>query len=62
MAVLTDAHNGNALARLRKVDLVPFFDYIISFDMTGCKKPAPDSVFIGVETFTDFTYGDATCW
>ena len=49
MAILTDAHNGNALARLRKVDLARFFDHIISFDMTGCKKPAPDAFFLALE-------------
>jgi len=48
MAVLTDAHNGNALARLRKVDLACFFDHIISFDMTGCKKPAPDAFLLAL--------------
>jgi len=49
MAVLTDAHNGNALARLRKVDLARFFDHIISLDMTGCKKPAPDAFLLALK-------------
>jgi len=49
MAVLTDAHNGNALARLRKVDLARFFDHIISCDMTGCKKPAPDAFLLALK-------------
>ena len=49
MAVLTDAHNGNALARLRKVDLARFFDHIISFDMTGAKKPAPDAFLLALK-------------
>jgi putative hydrolase of the HAD superfamily len=49
LAVLTDAHNGNALARLRKVDLVEYFDYVISFDMTGAKKPAPDAFLLALK-------------
>jgi putative hydrolase of the HAD superfamily len=49
MAVLTDAHNGNALARLRKVDLARFFDHVISFDMTGAKKPAPDAFLLALK-------------
>jgi putative hydrolase of the HAD superfamily len=49
MAVLTDAHNGNALARLRKVDLARFFDHVISFDMTGAKKPAPDAFLLALQ-------------
>jgi putative hydrolase of the HAD superfamily len=49
MAVLTDAHNGNAIARLRKVDLADYFDYIISFDMTGAKKPAPDAFLLALK-------------
>jgi len=49
LAVLTDAHNGNALARLRKTDLFDFFDFIISYDMTGAKKPAPDAFLLALE-------------
>ena len=48
MAVLTDAHNGNALARLRRTDLFDFFDFIISYDMTGAKKPAPDAFLLAL--------------
>jgi putative hydrolase of the HAD superfamily len=49
LAVLTDAHNGNALARLRKTDLFQYFDHIISFDMTGAKKPAPDPFLLAMK-------------
>ena len=49
LAVLTDAHNGNALARLRKVGLAEYLDYIISFDMTGAKKPAPDAFLLALK-------------
>jgi len=49
LAIVTDAINGNALARLRKVGLAEYFDYIISFDMTGAKKPAPDAFFLALK-------------
>ena len=49
LAVLTDAHNGNALARLRKTDLFQYFDHVISFDMTGAKKPAPDAFLLALK-------------
>jgi HAD superfamily hydrolase (TIGR01509 family) len=48
LAVLTDAHNGNALARLRKTDLFQYFDHVISYDMTGAKKPAPDAFLLAL--------------
>jgi putative hydrolase of the HAD superfamily len=49
LAIVTDAVNGNALARLRKVGLAEFFDHVISFDMTGAKKPAPDAFLLALE-------------
>ena len=49
MAVLTDAINGNALARLRKVGLAEYFDFVISYDMTGAKKPAPDAFLLALQ-------------
>jgi HAD superfamily hydrolase (TIGR01509 family) len=49
LAVLTDAHNGNAMARLRRTGLSLFFDYVISYDMTGAKKPAPDAFVLALK-------------
>lgn len=49
LAIVTDAHNGNALARLRKTGLSEFFDYVISYDMTGAKKPAPDAFLLALK-------------
>jgi putative hydrolase of the HAD superfamily len=49
LVVLTDAHNGNAMARLRRTGLFDFFDFIISYDMTGAKKPAPDAFLLALE-------------
>jgi putative hydrolase of the HAD superfamily len=31
------------------VDLARFFDFIISFDMTGAKKPAPDAFLLALK-------------
>ncbi|WAC05132.1 MAG: HAD family hydrolase [Methanoregula sp.] len=42
LAVVTDAHNGNALKRLRKAGLEEFFDAIITMDMHGKAKPSPE--------------------
>jgi putative hydrolase of the HAD superfamily len=49
LAIVTDAINGNALARLRKVGLAEYFDHVISFDMTGAKKPAPDAFLLALK-------------
>jgi putative hydrolase of the HAD superfamily len=49
LVVLTDAHNGNAVARLRRTGLFDFFDFIISYDMTGAKKPAPDAFLLALK-------------
>ena len=40
LGVLTDAHNGNAMKRLKKAGLEEFFDVIITMDMHGKAKPS----------------------
>jgi putative hydrolase of the HAD superfamily len=42
LAVVTDAHNGNALKRLRKAGLEEYFDAIVTMDMHGKAKPSPE--------------------
>ena len=49
LAVVTDAHRVNALMRLRKAGLDGFFDHVISYDMTGAKKPAPDAFLLALK-------------
>jgi putative hydrolase of the HAD superfamily len=44
LAVVTDACDGNATARLRKANLLHLFDVVVSAEMTGRKKPNPDSI------------------
>jgi putative hydrolase of the HAD superfamily len=50
LAIVTDAHNGNAKKRLQKAGLDMFFDCIISPDMSGSSKPAPDSFLLALQT------------
>lgn len=49
LAVVTDAENGKAIARLRKTNLEKYFDVIVSADMCGKRKPEPDSILLALE-------------
>jgi putative hydrolase of the HAD superfamily len=49
LAVVTDAHNGNATARLRKTGLLHLLDIVVSADMAGRKKPNPDSIKLALK-------------
>ena len=49
LAVVTDARNGHAVARLKKTNLFNLFDAIISIEMTGKKKPEPDSIKLALK-------------
>jgi len=49
LAVVTDASRTDAIARLRKTDLLLFFDYIIPAELSGKRKPAPDSFALALE-------------
>ncbi|RLI77075.1 HAD family hydrolase, partial [Archaeoglobales archaeon] len=49
LAVVTDALNGHALSRLRKAGLLHLFDVVVSADMTGKKKPEPDSIKLALQ-------------
>ena len=42
MVIVTDAEQPDALLRLTRSGLSGFFDHIVSFDLVGIKKPAPD--------------------
>jgi putative hydrolase of the HAD superfamily len=50
MAIVTDAYSKDATLRLEKINLLPFFDCLIAFDMTGKKKPATDSFRMALKT------------
>ena len=49
LAVVTDACNHNATARLRKTNLLHLLDVVISADMTSKKKPEPDSIRLALD-------------
>jgi len=48
LAVVTDAHNSNALKRLRKAGLDQFFDAVITMDMSGKAKPSPEPFLLAM--------------
>jgi len=39
MGIVTDAHSKDATLRLEKIGLLPFFHGLVSYDMSGRKKP-----------------------
>ncbi|MDO9035956.1 MAG: HAD family hydrolase [Methanoregula sp.] len=49
LGVVTDAHNGNALKRLRKAGLEEYFDAIVTKDMHGKAKPSPEPFLLGMK-------------
>jgi putative hydrolase of the HAD superfamily len=48
LAVVTDAHNGDAMKRLKKAGLEEFFDAVITMDMHGKAKPSPEPFLISM--------------
>jgi putative hydrolase of the HAD superfamily len=42
MGIVTDAHSRDAVLRLEKTGLLPFFCCMVTFDLVGVKKPAPE--------------------
>jgi putative hydrolase of the HAD superfamily len=49
MGIVTDAHSRDACRRLEKTGLLTFFSHIVSFDMIGQKKPAPEPFLLALE-------------
>jgi len=49
MGIITDAHSKDATLRLEKVGLLPFFCGMVTSDMVGVKKPAPDPFLFALE-------------
>jgi putative hydrolase of the HAD superfamily len=49
MGIITDAHSKDATLRLEKVGLLPFFCGMVTYDMVGVKKPAPDPFLFALE-------------
>jgi putative hydrolase of the HAD superfamily len=49
LAVVTDAFTENANARLKKSGLLEYFDTVVTADVSGAKKPEPDSILLAIE-------------
>jgi putative hydrolase of the HAD superfamily len=49
MAIVTDAHSRDATIRLEKSGLLSFFTCIVSCDLAGAKKPAPEPFLTALE-------------
>ncbi|WP_445476369.1 HAD family hydrolase [Methanococcoides methylutens] len=39
LALVTDAHSHNATKRLKRMQITEYFDFLVTTDMTGAKKP-----------------------
>jgi putative hydrolase of the HAD superfamily len=57
LAIVTDAFFDNTVARLKKTELFEYFDLIVTADMTGTKKPAPDTLILALQRL-DLTEDD----
>jgi len=49
MAVVTDAEHPDAMLRLDKCGLTPYFDCMVTYDKVGVKKPAPEPFFAALD-------------
>lgn len=49
MAIVTDAFSKDAIMRLEKVGLLPYFCGMVSYDMVGVKKPSPEPFLFALE-------------
>ena len=49
MGIVTDAHSKDAILRLEKAGLLPFFCGMATYDMVGVKKPAPDPFLLALD-------------
>ena len=49
MCIVTDAHSRDATLRLGKIGLLPYFSGLVSFDMTGQKKPSPEPFLLALD-------------
>ncbi len=50
LVIITDADTHHALARLTKVGLLNYFDFIVAADTTGTKKPDPAHFLFALDT------------
>jgi putative hydrolase of the HAD superfamily len=48
MGIVTDAHSRDAVRRLEKAGLLPFFSCMVTYDLVKVKKPAPEPFIIAL--------------
>ena len=49
MAIITDAHSRDAVRRLEKAGLLPFFCCMVTYDLVGVKKPAHEPFIVALD-------------
>jgi putative hydrolase of the HAD superfamily len=49
MAIVTDAHSRDAVRRLEKAGLLPFFSCMVTYDLVRVKKPASEPFIIALD-------------
>jgi len=49
MGIITDAHSRDAVRRLEKADLLPFFTCMITYDLVRVKKPAHEPFIVALD-------------
>ena len=49
LCIVTDAHSRDATLRMEKAGLLPFFDGLVSCDLSGAKKPSPEPFLTALE-------------
>ena len=50
LAIVTDAHTKNATQRLQRLQLLDSFDALVTTDIAGAKKPAPEIFYHALNT------------
>jgi len=49
MGIITDAHSRDAVRRLEKADLLPFFTCMVTYDLVRVKKPAHEPFIVALD-------------
>jgi putative hydrolase of the HAD superfamily len=49
LCIVTDAHSRDATLRMEKAGLLPFFCGVVSWDLSGARKPSPEPFLTALE-------------
>jgi putative hydrolase of the HAD superfamily len=55
MGIITDAHSRDAIRRLQKAELLPFFCCMVTYDMVQVKKPAHEPFITALDMLKSTT-------